>query len=239
MPHPDSNFKSDYIDQKYSRPTDLKSDEIKQYWDTKMREQAMFSARTSMKEYLDEVKEILHDYVTGVGTVKDGPNAGEPISMGKGRARMLMYEKLMELGLVGDADGDSQRIDDLASSIRLNLIIDTQSQIAHSLDQLQNASDPIQQILNPCWELVRDQQRVNPRNWLQRWHEAASLVMWQGVAKNTDRMIAKKDSPIWAELGNAKDGLGNPYPPFAFGSGMGWELVSAEEVEELGLEFGQ
>lgn len=238
MPHQDSNFKSDYIDQKISRPTDLDSGQIKDYWTTKLREQAMFSARTSVKEYLDEVKSILHDYVTGVGTVKDGPNEGEPISMGKGRARMLMYEKLMDLGLVGEADGDSKRIDDLASSMRLNLIIDTNSQIAHSLDQLQNAADPVQQILNPCWELVRDEQRQNPRNWLQRWNEAASIVMFEGVAKNTDRMIAKKDSPIWQELGNAKDGLGNPYPPFAFGSGMGWELVSAEEVEELGLEFG-
>ncbi len=144
----------------------------------------------------------------------------------------------MDLGLVGQADGDSNRIDDLASSIRLNLISDTQNEIAHSIDQLKTASDPIQKIINPCWELVRNELRVKPRNWMQRWHEAASLVMWQGVAKNTDRFIAKKDSPIWQELGNAPDGLGNPYPPFAFNSGMGWELVSQDEIDELGLEFG-
>ena len=224
----DSNRQSDYIDQKTSHPTDLKSDEIKQYWTAKMREQAMFSARTTTKEYLDSVKEILHDYVTGVGPVKDGQNEGEPISMGQGRARMLMYEKLMELGLVGEADGDSKRIDDLASSIRLNLIVETNTQIAHSLDQLETASDPIQKIVNPCWELVRDEARNNPRNWLVRWHTAATNVGWDGVAKNTDRMIAMKDSPIWQELGNAEDGLGNPYPPFAFGSGMGWEIVTAD-----------
>lgn len=234
----DSNRKSDYIDQKFSRPTDLGSGDIKEYWTTKMREQAMFSARTTTKEYLDAVKDILHDYMTGVGEVQEGANAGEPISMGKGRARMLMYEKLMDLGLVGSADGDSKRIDDLASSIRLNLIIETQSQIAHSIDQLETASDPIQNILNPCWELVRDEYRDKPRNWLDRWNTAAVLVAFEGVAKNTDRMIAKKDSPIWQELGNAEDGLGNPYPPFAFGSGMGWEIVTAEEIEDLGLEFG-
>ena len=51
-------------------------------------------------------------------------------------------------------------------------------------------------------------------------------------------MIAKKDSPIWQELGSEDDGLGNPYPPFAFGSGMGWEIVSQSEIDELGLEFG-
>lgn len=230
------NAKSDFIDEKTSRPTDLDSGRIKQYWDTKMKEQAMFSARTSVKEYLDEVKKILSDYVTGVGEVKDGPNAGEPISMSRGRARMLMYEKLMELGLVGEADGDSKRIDDLASSIRLNLIVDTNSQIAHSLDQLKTASDPIQMELNPCWELVRDEPRKEPRNWAQRWFDAGARVNWQGVARNTDRMIARKDSPIWDALGSADDGLGNPYPPFAFGSGMGWEIVTKEEAEEF--EFG-
>ena len=234
----DTNRKSDYIDQRTSRPTYLSSKEIGQYWTQKMREQAMFSARTSVKEYLDSVKEILHDYSTGTGTVQDGPNKGDPISMGTGRARMLMYEKLMDLGLVGPEDGDSKRIDDLASSIRLNLIIETNNQIAHSIDQLETASDPIQKVLNPCWELVRDEYRQNPRNWLDRWHKAATLVAYDGVAKNTDRMIAKKDSPIWQELGNEDDGLGNPYPPFAFGSGMGWEIVSQSEIDELGLEFG-
>jgi hypothetical protein len=238
MAHIESNAKSDKIDAKFSFPTGLSSKEIGVYWTQKMKQQAFFSARTTMKEYLDEVKDILHDYVNGVGEVKDGPNAGEPIGMGKGRARMLMYEKLQDMGLVGPDEGDSKRIDDLASTIRLNLIIDTQSQIAHSLDMLETASDPIQKIVNPCWELVRNEDRVNPRNWAERWHKAASLVMWDGVAKNTDRMIAKKDSPIWQELGNEEDGLGNPYPPFAFGSGMGWEIVTSKEIEDLQLEFG-
>lgn len=238
MPHIDSNTKSDFIDSRVSRPTGLSSKEIGQYWTQKMREQAMFSARTTTKEYLDEVKEILHDYVNGVGDVKEGPYEGEPIGMSKGRARILMYEKLMDLGLVGPTDGDSKRIDDLASSIRLNLIIDTQNQIAHSIDQLETASDPVQKILNPCWELVRDELRQHPRNWNQRWYDAAIRVGYDGVAKNTDRFIAKKDSPIWQELGNADDGLGNPYPPFAFNSGMGWEVVSQEEIDDLGLEFG-
>lgn len=236
--HIDSNRKSDYIDKKFSLPTDLNAGQIKEYWSTKLKEAAMFSARTTTKEYLDAVKEILHDYTTGVGKVQFGPHEGEPISMGQGRARMLMYEKLMDLGLVGPNEGDSKRIDDLASSIRLDLIVETQNQIAHSIDQLETASDPLQKVLNPCWELVRDEYRSKPRNWNERWYKAATLVGWDGVAKNTDRLIAKKDSPIWQELGNEQDGLGNPYPPFAFGSGMGWEMVSAEEVEALGLEFG-
>ncbi|MGN0890524.1 MAG: hypothetical protein ACI4W7_02610, partial [Candidatus Spyradenecus sp.] len=33
-----------------------------------------------------------------------------------------------------------------------------------------------------------------------------------------------------------RDTLGNPYPPFAYGSGMDWTDVSAEEAARLGLE---
>ena len=51
--------------------------------------------------------------------------------------------------------------------------------------------------------------------------------------------MALKSSPIWAALGNGaggfKDTLGNPYPPFAYSSGMGWEDVDRETAEQLGL----
>ena len=52
--------------------------------------------------------------------------------------------------------------------------------------------------------------------------------------------VALKSSPIWQALGDGvggfKDTLGNPYPPFAFGSGMGWTDVSADDAASLGLE---
>lgn len=222
------------ISQKTVRPTDLKSSAITQFWTTKEREAALFSAQTSTKTYLDRVKEILVDYEDKLQEIEDGD---DNITEGKARARMQMYESLMEHGLVGEGEGDTKRITDLASSIRLNLIIDTNHQIAHSLEQLKQASDPLQAELNPAWELVRDEYRMEPRDWATRWNESAAAVGWQGVAQNTDRMIALKNSPIWARLGTAySDSLGNPYPPFAFGSGMGFELVTREECEEL--QFG-
>lgn len=227
------NEHAQQISQKTVRPTVLKSSAITEFWTTKEREAALFSAQTSTKTYLDKVKEILVDYEDRLGKVEE---SDEDITQGKARARMQMYEALQEAGLVGEGEGDTKRITDLASSIRLNLIIDTNHQIAHSLEQLKEASDPIQAELNPAWELVRDEYRMEPRDWLARWQESANAINWEGVAKNTDRMIARKDSPIWQRLGNYDDGLGNPYPPFAFGSGMGWSIVTREECEEL--QFG-
>jgi len=52
-------------------------------------------------------------------------------------------------------------------------------------------------------------------------------------------MIALKDSPIWQALGDGaggyRDTLGNPYPPFAFSSGMAWRGVRRERCIEMGL----
>lgn len=224
------NEHAQQISQKTVRPTVLKSSAITEFWTTKEREAALFSAQTSTKTYLDKVKEILVDYEDRLGKVEE---SDEDITQGKARARMQMYEALQEAGLVGEGEGDTKRITDLASSIRLNLIIDTNHQIAHSLEQLKEASDPIQAELNPAWELVRDEYRMEPRDWLARWQESANAINWEGVAKNTDRMIALKNSPIWERLGTAySDSLGNPYPPFAFGSGMGFELVTREELED-------
>ena len=52
-------------------------------------------------------------------------------------------------------------------------------------------------------------------------------------------MVALKTSPIWQALGDGaggyRDTLGNPYPPFAYGSGLAWADVSRDEAIELGL----
>jgi hypothetical protein len=58
-------------------------------------------------------------------------------------------------------------------------------------------------------------------------------------------MIALKDDPIWDALGNwtgedengkeVSDSLGNPYPPFAFNSGMWFKEVARPECYKLGL----
>ena len=219
-------------------PTALTSEEIRIYWSDKLKEQSLFSARTTSKAYLDRVKELLADYQTQLGETQ----SGVPISQGLQRTRMLMLEKLDELGLVErDANGNvvEGKMTNLGSAMRLNLIIKTNTELAHSMRMKMEAQSPLEKILNPYFELVRNETRKKERNWRERWYECASAVNWQGVVKGTSRMIARTDSPIWSELGHRyRDCLGTDMPPFCWGSGMGWETVSAKEIKNLGLEVG-
>jgi hypothetical protein len=51
-------------------------------------------------------------------------------------------------------------------------------------------------------------------------------------------MVAVKNDAIWSKIGSPElfdDGLGNPYPPYAWRSGMGIEDVDRDEAERLGL----
>ena len=53
-------------------------------------------------------------------------------------------------------------------------------------------------------------------------------------------MVARKDSPVWDKIGDGaggyRDTLGNPYPPFAFNSGMDWEDVDIDTADGLGID---
>lgn len=219
-------------------PTGLKSDAIRQFWSEKLREQSLFSARTTSRTYLEKVKELLANYQTALGETQ----SGEPITQGLQRTRMLMLEKLNELGLVDrDAEGNvvEGKITNLGSVMRLNLIIKTNTELANSMRMKARSQDPLMQIMYPYYELVRNESRKNPRNWYDRWIDCANAVGWKGVVQGTSRMIAKIDSPIWSELGHRySDCLGTDMPPFAFGSGMGWERITAKEIKDLGLAVG-
>ena len=91
----------------------------------------------------------------------------------------------------------------------------------------------------PAWELLRYGQRKVPRDWAARWKAAGDSVGWIGAVRDFGRMVARKDSPIWQALGDGaggyKDTLGNPFPPFAFSSGMAWAGVERDECEKLGI----
>lgn len=220
-------------------PTALSSKDIQFYWSEQLREKALFSAKTTSKEYLDRVKELLIDYQRGFGKTTDGTD--RPISQGLGRTRMLMLEKLNELGLVerNDKGAVKETMTNLGSKIRLELVIKTNVGQAHSLHQKMLAQDPIQKIIRPYFELVRNEQRKIPRKWKERWDECCKVIDYEGVVLGTDRFIARTDSPIWAELGHHySDCLGVDTPPFCFGSGMGWRTVKQKEIDRLGLKVG-
>lgn len=124
-----------------------------------------------------------------------------------------------------------------ANEPRIDLIVKTQRRMAQSLGQLA-AQTPGQIARYPAWRLVRGGTRRVPRDdWDRRWIAAGSATGWQGACR--DVFVALKDSPIWAALGDGaggfRDAIGNPFPPFAFGSGMAWQRVARDEAAALGL----
>ena len=215
--------------------TSLKSDKIRRFWSDEIKDKSFFSAQTTSKTYLEYVKNLLAEYKKGFQNLGNG----NTISLSQERVRMLMREKLNDLGLVEKhANGDVvERMTNLGSQMRLDLIVDTNKRLAHSESQKITASSPAQKLFRPAFELVRGGQSKNPRNWWARWTECAEKVNYEGVAPiNSGRMIALVDSPIWSELGHHyPDCLGTDMPPFAFGSQMIWRTVPRKTCIEIGL----
>ena len=84
-------------------------------------------------------------------------------------------------------------------------------------------------IAHPASKLVRTGFRENPRDWQARWEAAWQSCGGQGALYG--EMVALNDSPIWSALSD----FGLPYPPFAYGSGMGVSYVTLDEAKQLGL----
>ncbi len=190
-------------------------------WPQRLREQAIFSARMTLTGYLDRLRAVLTQ-------VADG-------RMDEAAARVSLRARLDELGVFDD--GTASLLNP-ASEQRLNLILRTNRQSAASMAQLARSEDPEFAALFPAWRLSSGGYRkVHRTDWPSRWKAAGESVGWLGAHRL--RMVALKDSPIWQALGNGiggyRDTLGNPYPPFAFGSSYGWREVSRLEARRLGL----
>jgi len=205
-------------------PTGLSSAELRDTVAPEIRRRSFFSARTAEAEYLVKARQVCADVAAG--------------RIGTAEARFRLERELDALGHP-NAGNESGDITDLGSIARLDLIIDTQRDMAHSVARLK-AQTPEIVALKPAWRLTRVGTRKDPRNWEERWAQAAAAVNWEGVARNGE-FVARKDSPIWEALGAGagghKDTLGNPYPPFAFNSGMDVFPVDADECESIGLDI--
>ena len=207
-------------------PTGLSSAELRDTVAPEIRRRSFFSARTAEAEYLVKARQVCADVAAG--------------KIGQSEARFQLEGFLDSVGWPAPGN-DSGDITDLGSIARLDLIIDTQRDMAHSVARLK-AQTPEIVALKPAWRLTRVGTRKDPRNWEERWAQAAAAVNWEGVARNGE-MVALKGSPIWEALGagvqDYRDTLGNPYPPFAFNSGMDWTSVDRDECEALGLVPGE
>jgi hypothetical protein len=226
--------------------TDLSSAELRGF-SRELRNRSLFSARTTNAEYLQEVQTVVDDILSGKENMSTG--------------RWRLMKKLKELGydpatgfpddlaLVPPAEKDS--LQDLSSERRIDLVLETNVRMARGYAQHVAGNRPADVAARPAWELIRLYPREVPRGkkivhgalvddpgnaWRQRWTDAYAEVNGEGAVEN--RLVAHKLSPIWAALGDGAGGftdtLLNPFPPFAFRSGMGWRAVPRAEWEALG-----
>ena len=210
----------DVIRLKELLPTTLGSDEIREQLAGDILRRSIFSARMASAPYLAKVREVCTAMAAG--------------SINAADARAQLIPILEQMGHSPQDDGG---LKNPASIRRLNLIIDTQTQMASSVARLSEQTEATLNLF-PAWELTRLENRAIPReDWPARWRAAGASVNWEGALQN--RFIALKSSPIWAALGNGAGGftdtLGNPYPPFAYSSGMDWLDVDRETCDRLGL----
>ena len=202
-------------------PTSLGSEELRRTVAADILRQSIFSARMESARYLMQVRETCAAMVSG--------------AIDRATAVAQLTDHLAQMG---HSPLDGGGLTNPAARRRLNLILETRTEMAAAAARV-NGQTAGTVYAYPAWELTRFEKRDEPRKWWDRWQAAGEAVAWEGVVRDFGRMIALKSSPIWAALGRGaggyRDTLGNPFPPFAFGSGMDWLGVDRETCVRLGL----
>lgn len=119
----------------------------------------------------------------------------------------------------------------------IQIVISTWKKMDNSIRQLK-CQTLGQRKRYPAWRLTRTAYSTTTReDWNARWVAAGNAVKWKGASKSN--FVALKNSPIWKAIGDGSGGFadawGNPFPPFAVDSGMGWMRVDYGEAHALGL----
>ncbi len=184
--------------------------------DAQIRERAFFMAGVENARILQDFRNAAHAIAAGQLTTNE--------------ARKQLRAALRAAGYE-PAEDERGGIHDLSSRRRMEVTLQTNVDLARGWQQREQMKKDKSQ---PGLRLYRAQEARQPRNWADRWQQAAAAVDWEGVAKG-GQMVALIESPIWVELSR----FGQPYPPFDFGSKMRVRAVPYEECEKLGLVPGE
>lgn len=183
-----------------------------------LRERAQFSAAIESLRFLGAVQEKL---VLRLGLEREAAGEGEMAFVDRSSFIADLRKIAQEEGL---ATGDGG-LTDPGSRQRLGLIYDTQTRQAAEHARWAVASDPDLIDEYPAQELVREESRKVPREWMARWAAAGGRFYDGG------RMIARKSDRVWWNLGP----FGVPWPPYDWNSGMGVIDIDRDEAESLGV----
>lgn len=229
-------------------PTNLGSSELSAL-DAAVKRESIFSARTTIEGYLNDLKKTVESVVSPspAGAVEGGRRPGEGSgatpAMNPATAREFLRDQLADKYGYRPTPDEEGTIKDLSSDARINLVVKTNTEMAQGAGQfIQQNFNPDTLDAFPALELFRLEERQDPRDWPQRWRIAAQVANDPNAARVlefTGRMVALKSSGIWQAMGDGaggyQDTLGNPFPPFAFNSGMWTEEISRESAQDLGL----
>lgn len=209
--------------------------------------QSLVSAQTSLADYVDKIGQAVESLLNPVEITRPdrvteaNPEGRVQVGLDPATARTQLRAALAKEGFSVDPD-KAGTIVDLSSDARLDLVLKTNTELAQGAGHFLRANDPELIDLWPAQELYRLEPRVKVRDWEQRWNIAAQVANDPAAARvlqDSGRMIALKSSGIWQALGDGaggyQDTLGNPYPPFAFNSGMWVREINREEAQSFGL----
>lgn len=207
-------------------PTTLSSSQLEQVG-AELTRGSMVSARVTnaglLQRALDVVSQIVDPTLTG-----QAPGS----YMDRGKAREQIRAFLASIGYDAAAEGVTPgSIRDLSSDGRINLIVDTNTEMMQGQARAVQGNDADLLDAFPCQELVRLSNfsavtRGTARDWPGRWAGAGGRFF-------AGRMIARKDDPVWTDPRFNR--FGNPWAPFDYNSGMGTRDVSRAEAIRLGV----
>jgi len=198
---------------------------------TQIRERAYFTANVESMKFLNRSKKMLNDYLSGARETVTTPDGRRVSALKKTSRADFVYEmqklaKETGLGNVLPPGEDMSRdmitrMKDIASESRLNLIFDTQTQQAQAYGYYRQGQDPAILDAYPAQRFIRAEQRKVPRPLHKR---------------NRNEVRRKDDMEFWLRMNDQSiGGLGVPFGPWGFNSGMDVEDVRRDEAERLGL----
>lgn len=227
-----------YSQRKGVLPTDLSSKDLRTL-SGDLRRRSIFSARVAQADHLQRLGSLVEKIAGGLTDEGEVAGEGEGRMLSIPEAKAQLAESIDELGYDPDPDEEGG-IKDLRSDARLQLQVETNVLDTLGFGRWKSGNDPVALDVNPAWELVRMVEAMEPRDWEARWSAAREATSEEGsTSAGSGRMVALKNHPIWQALGDGaggyEDTLGNPWPPFAFNSGMNVVNVPRDEAIGLGL----
>ena len=198
---------------------------------TQIRERAYFTSNVESMKFLNRSQKMIKDYLAGAREMVTTPDGRRVSALKKTSRADFVYEmqklaKQMGMGNVLPPGEDMSRdmitrTKDIASETRLNLIFDTQTQQAQSYGYYKQGQAPAILDAYPAQRFIRAEQRKVPRPLHKR---------------NRNEVRRKDDMEFWLRMNDQSiGGLGVPFGPWGFNSGMDVEDVRRDKAIQMGL----